>query len=51
MNDLKNRERVGTSLPINLVKQLREYSERTMIPMSKIIEKAIKNYLKTVNKF
>jgi predicted DNA-binding protein len=32
-------------LPIELVKQLKEYSEKTMVPISKIIEKAIEEYL------
>lgn len=43
---LKNRERIGTSLPIALVERLKDYSEKTMIPISKIIEKAIETYLK-----
>lgn len=43
---LKNRERIGTSLSIVLVKQLKDYSERTMIPISKIIEKALEEYFK-----
>lgn len=46
MSDLKNRERLGTSLPIGLVKQLKDYSEKTMIPISKIIERAIEEYLR-----
>lgn len=44
---LKNRERIGTSLPIELVEKLKDYSDKTMIPISKIIEKAIKEYLKS----
>lgn len=47
---LKNRERIGTSLPIELVKQLKDYSERTMVPISKIIEKAIEMYLESAEK-
>jgi metal-responsive CopG/Arc/MetJ family transcriptional regulator len=47
---LKNRERLGTSLPIELVKQLKDYSEKTMIPVSKLIEKAIEEYLKKADK-
>ena len=50
MSDLKNRERIGTSLPIDLVKQLKEYSDKTMIPISKIIEKSIEDYLKSTAK-
>jgi predicted DNA-binding protein len=42
---LKNRERIGTSLPIELVQKLKNYSEETMIPISKIMEKAIEEYL------
>lgn len=42
---LANRERIGTSLPIELVKKLKDYSEDTMIPISKIVEKAVEEYL------
>ena len=47
---LTNRERIGTSLPIELVKKLKDYSDSTMIPISKIIEKAIQDYLKSAEK-
>lgn len=47
---LKDRERIGTSLPKKLAKELRQHSKETMIPISKIIEKAIEDYLKSVNK-
>lgn len=47
---LKNRERIGTSLPIGLVKKLKEYSEKSMIPISKIIEKAVESYIKSTEK-
>ena len=46
-NPLKNRERIGTSLPIELVKRLKDHSDKTMIPISKIIEKSIEEYLKS----
>lgn len=42
---LKNRERIGTTLPIELVERLKEHSKTTMIPISKLIEQAIKEYL------
>lgn len=42
---LKNKERIGTSLPIDLAKQLKDYSEETMIPISRIIEVALIEYL------
>lgn len=45
--DLKNRERIGTSLPIHLVKQLKDYSNKSMIPISKIIQKSIEMYLES----
>ena len=38
---IKLKERIGTYLPTELTKKLREYSDKTMIPMTKIIEKAI----------
>ena len=47
---LKNRVRIGTSLPIPLVEQLKTYSTKTMIPISKVIEKAIEQYLKSTEK-
>lgn len=45
---LKDRERIGTSLPKDLAKELRDYSKETMIPISKLVEKAIEEYLKSV---
>ena len=47
---LKNKERIGTSLPIALVERLKIYSEKTMVPISRIIEKAIEKYLNELNK-
>ena len=44
---LKNRERIGTTLPIDVAKKLKDYSEKTMIPISKIVEKAIEEYINT----
>lgn len=44
---LKNKERMCTSLPFPLYKKLKDYSKNTMIPMSRIIEKAIEEYLRT----
>lgn len=42
---LKNRERIGTTLPTELAKELKEYSKESMVPVSKIIEKAVEEYL------
>jgi predicted transcriptional regulator len=36
---------VNFSLPIELIEKLQEYSEETMIPQSRIVEKAIKEYI------
>jgi len=45
MGELVNKERIGTSLPIALTKQLKDYSEISMIPISRIIEVALTEYL------
>ncbi|WP_338433445.1 ribbon-helix-helix domain-containing protein [Clostridium tyrobutyricum] len=49
MGMLKNRERFSSTLPTNLLKQLKEYSAKTMIPISKILETALKDYLSKTN--
>lgn len=43
--NLKNRKPVGLALDNDVYKQLKQYSEETMIPMSKIVDKAITEYL------
>ena len=43
--NLKNKKPVGMNLEIRLYERLKEYSNRTMIPMSKIVDKAIREYL------
>ena len=45
MGELKNRERISTTISLDLLEKLRIYSEKSMIPMSKIIEAAIQEYL------
>jgi metal-responsive CopG/Arc/MetJ family transcriptional regulator len=45
MGELKNKERFSTTLSPDLLKKLREYSEESMIPISKIINAAIQEYL------
>lgn len=42
---LKNRERFSTTLEKGTVKMLKEYSDKTMIPISKIVDVAIKEYI------
>ena len=44
-NDLKNRVRFSTTLDKEVAKKLKEYSRNTMIPISKIIDKAILAYV------
>jgi len=50
MGDLKSKVRFSSTLPIELQKQLKEYSEKSMVPISKILEQAISNYLKSAKK-
>ena len=45
-NTLKTRERFSTTLDKDVVKALRDYSDKTMIPISKILDMAIKEYIK-----
>lgn len=42
---LKNRVRIDVTVDKDLYKRLKEYSERSMIPMSRIVEKAVIDYL------
>jgi len=37
---------LGTKLDENILKELRAYAAKTMIPMSRVIEAAIAEYLK-----
>ena len=50
MSDLKNKVRFTSTLPIELKKDLNDYSDKTMIPISKILEKAIRDYLRATEK-
>lgn len=45
MGELINKVRFSSTLPIELQKQLKEYSEISMIPVSKILEAALTKYL------
>lgn len=42
---VRRREMFTTTLSKDLKEELKEYSDRTMIPMSKLVEKAITEYL------
>ncbi len=43
---IKNRSRFSTTLDKETVKILKEYSDKTMIPSSKIIDVAVLEYIK-----
>lgn len=45
---LKNRTAISTAIDNDLYRRLKEYSEKTSIPISKLIDKAIAMYLDTV---
>lgn len=45
---LKNRTAISTAIDKELYQQLKEYSEKTSIPISKLIDKAIAMYLDAV---
>lgn len=48
--ELKNRTRFSTTLDNEIYKQLKEYSSKTDIPLTKIMDKAVTMYLQSVNK-
>lgn len=52
MNDrgLKTRTPFSNSIDTKLLEKLKDYSSKTMIPMSKILDKAIEQYLKSAVK-
>ena len=45
---LKNRTAISTAIDKELYSKLKEYSDKTSIPISKLIDKAIAMYLETV---
>ena len=47
---LKNRVRFSTSLDKKTVQVLKEYSDKTMIPVSKIVDVAVQEYIKNHKK-
>ena len=47
--NLKNRTAISTAIENELYKRLKAYSEKTSIPISKLIDKAIAMYLETVD--
>lgn len=49
-NELKNRVRFSTTLEIDTDKRLKEFSQKTDIPISKIVNNAINEYLENKEK-
>ena len=44
-NELKNRVRFSTTISLETERRLKEYSRDTSVPISKIVDKAIAEYL------
>lgn len=47
---LKNRTAISTAVDKELYQKLKEYSEQTGIPLSKLFDKAIALYLESIKK-
>lgn len=47
--ELKNRTRISTTFDNEIYKRLKEYSSKTSIPITKILDKAVVMYLDSVN--
>lgn len=47
---LKNRTAISTAIENDLYRRLKQYSDETGIPISKLFDKAIAMYLKSVDK-
>ena len=47
---LKNRTAISTAIDNELYKKLKEYSEKTSIPISKLLDKAISLFLETITR-
>lgn len=48
-DNLKNRTRFSSTIEPTIYKNLQDYSEKSSVPISKIIDKAISLYLESVN--
>lgn len=48
--ELKNRTRFSTTLDNEIYKKLKEYSGKTDVPITKVMDKAIAMYLQSVDK-
>ena len=43
--ELKNRDRLSTTIDKGLYKAIKDYSEDTMIPMSKLVDEMVEDFL------
>lgn len=50
MPDLKNRVRIGNAVDKELFNKLKQLSEKTMIPMSRLLDRGIELVLKEYQK-
>lgn len=48
--ELKNRTRFSTTLDNEIYKKLKEYSRKTDVPITKVMDKAIAMYLESIGK-
>ena len=49
-SQLKNRTPIGSAIDTKLLNELKDYSNKTSIPLSKLLDKSIEMYLKEVKK-
>lgn len=49
-NDLKTRTPIGSAVDKELYNKLKQYSNETDVPMSKLLDRAIKLLLESVNR-
>ena len=47
--ELKNRTRISSTLDNEIYKQLKQYADKSDIPITKILDKSVEMYLKNVN--
>lgn len=48
--ELKNRTRISSTLDNDIYRRLKEYSDKTDIPITKILDKSVAMYLDSVEK-
>lgn len=48
--ELKNRTRISSTLDNEIYKKLKQYSDKSDIPISKILDRSVMMYLKNISK-